>query len=247
MDIYFYDQSPYFMNISALVEKLRFNVSSIFDGIPQSDITLLQKNTVKIEEKKDTVIFKEGFYPKGVYLITKGILKVYQVNKNGDNQMVDFYGVGELMGYRPLISNEPNPVTVETLEDCTLLYIPKKYFMEVLNRSPLLSNKLLVRLSHEFTVWVNRVSIFTQQSIKENVALTLLILEEKYGRAEKAGPIVINLPRKDFANYVGTTVETLVRVLRVLKDEGIVSTKGRGIVITNRDKLAQKLGTSFHA
>jgi CRP-like cAMP-binding protein len=235
------------MNVTALVDKLRFNASNIFEGIPQQDVALLERNIVKIEEKKETILFKEGFYPKGVYLINKGILKIYQVNKDGDNQIVDFYGAGELIGYRPLISNDPNPVTAETLEDCFMSFIPKKYFLEVLNRSPLLSNKLLINLSHEFTVWINRVSIFTQQSIKENVALTLLILEEKYGRNKKYDPTVINLPRKDFANYVGTTVETLVRVLRVLKDEGIISAKGRGIIILDRDKLAQKLGESFHA
>jgi len=235
------------MNVNALVDKLRFNANNIFEGIPQNDVTQLLRNTVKLEEKKGSVLFKEGFYPKGVYIINKGILKMYQVNKDGDNQIVDFYGPGELVGYRPLISNEPNPITAEILEDSVISYIPKKCFIEVLNRSPLLSTKLLINLSHEFTVWINRVSIFTQQSIKENVALTLLILEEKYGRNKKTAPTVINLPRKDFSNYVGTTVETLVRILRVFKDEGIISTKGRGIVIVNKDKLAQKLGDSFHA
>jgi CRP-like cAMP-binding protein len=236
------------MNITTLIDKLRLNPVSIFEGISHSDLTLVQKNTMRIEEEKNTLLFKEGFYPKGVYLLNKGMLKIYQVDKNGDNQIVDFYGAGEIVGYRPIISDEPNPVTAETLEGCVLSFIPKKYFLEVLHRSTLLSNRLLTTLSHEFTVWVNRVSIFTQQSIKENVALTLLMLDEKYGRSTKKGtPVVINLPRKDFANYVGTTVETLVRTLRILKDEKIISTKGRGIVITDKDKLAHKLGENFHA
>lgn len=236
------------MNINALIEKLRFNAVPIFEGLPQGDAALLQKSIVTIEEKKDAIIIKEGFYPKGVYIINKGLLKIYQVNANGEDQIVDFYGTGELIGYRPIISNETNPVTVETLEDTTLSYIPTKNFLEVLHRSPVLSNRLLAALSHEFTVWVNRVSIFTQQSIKENVALTLLMLDEKYSRSAKKGaPVVINISRKDFANFVGTTVETLVRILRILKDEGIVSAKGRGIVILDKDKLAQKLGANFHA
>jgi len=236
------------MNINTLIEKLRFNAVPIFEGLPPADVSLLQKNMVKIEEQKNTVLIREGFYPKGVYIINKGLLKIYQVSADGEDQIVDFYGTGELIGYRPVISNETNPVTVETLEDSTLSYIPTQVFLQVLQRSPVLSNRLLAALSHEFTVWVNRVSIFTQQSIKENVALTLLMLDEKYGRSEKKGtPVVINISRKDFANFVGTTVETLVRTLRVLKDEGIISSKGRGIVILDREKLAQKLGENFHA
>jgi len=234
------------MNINSLTDKLRFTRISLFEGISQNDQALIRKNAVMMEEKKGTLLFKEGFYPQGVYLIHKGVLKIYQVNKDGDNQIVDFYSAGDLAGFRPIISNEANPVTAETLEDSMVLYIPKKYFLEVLRRSPVLSNRLLSALSHEFTVWVNRVSIFTQQSIKENIALTLLILDEKYGRNTKKGaPVVINLPRKDFANYVGTTVETLVRVLRIYKDEHIISTKGRSITITDKNKLSVKLGETL--
>lgn len=236
------------MNVNTLIEKLQLNAAPIFDGLPHNEISLIQKNSIKLEEKKKTILFKESFYPKGVYLVNKGIIKIYQVNKDGDNQIIDFYGAGELIGYRQIISGEPNPVTAETIEDCIISYIPKKYFLDVLHRSPLLSNRLLTALSHEFTVWVNRVSIFTQQSIKENMALALLIMNEKYGRTPKKGlPVIINISRKDFANYVGTTVETLVRILRVLKDENIISAKGRGIVIVDKNKLAQKLGGTFHA
>jgi CRP-like cAMP-binding protein len=76
----------------------------------------------------------------------------------------------------------------------------------------------------------------------------LLLFEEKYGRTHKTGTsVVINMPRKDFANYVGTTVETLVRILRVFKDEKIISAKGRRILILDKDKLASKLGETFFA
>lgn len=234
------------MDINSLIDKLRFTEVSLFEGISSGDLALIQKNTVRIEQPKNTILFKEGAYSKGVYILHKGIIKIYQVNKDGDKQIVYFYGPGEILGYRPLISDEPNAVTAETLEDCLLSYIPKKYFHEVLLRSPVLSNRLLKTLSHEFTIWVNRVSIFTQQSIKENVALTLLLLEEKYGRTNKGTTALISLPRKDFANYVGTTVETLVRILRVFKDERIITTSGRSIVVLDKGKLAFKLGeTTF--
>jgi CRP-like cAMP-binding protein len=234
------------MSINELVDKLRFNAVSLFDGVPPVDLATIQKNTVRIEEKKNTVLFKEGFYPKGIYILSKGLVKIYQVNKEGENQIVDFYGPGELVGYRSIISDELNPVTAETLEDCIISYIPRKNFMDVVHRSPALSNRLFATLSHEFTVWVNRISIFTQQSLKENVALTLLLMNEKYGRSTKSNePVVINLPRKDFANYVGTTVESLVRILRVFKDERIISAKGRGIIILDKNKLASKLKKSL--
>jgi CRP-like cAMP-binding protein len=236
------------MKVDSLIDKLHFTSIINFEGIPQNDLAALRRSIVKVEEKKNKIIFREGAYPKGIYILHKGIIKIYQINKDGDKQIIYFYGPGELFGYRPLISEEPNPVTAECLEDCVLSFIPKENFLDVLQKSPALSNLLLKTLSHEFTVWVNIISIFTQQSIKENVALALLLLEEKYGRTYKEGtPIVINMPRKDFANYVGTTVETLVRILRVFKDEKIISAKGRRILILDKKKLAFKLGETFFA
>jgi CRP-like cAMP-binding protein len=234
------------MDINSLIAKLRFNEVSFFEGIAQVDLMLIRKNIEKTEESKNTILFREGFYPKGVYIIHKGIIKIYQVNKDGEKQIVYFYGPGEVLGYRPLISDEANPVTAEVMEDCVLSFIPRKYFLDVLQHSPLLSNRLLKTLSHEFSVWVNRISIFTQQSIKENVALTLLLMDEKYGRtAKKDSQVIINISRRDFSNYVGTTVETLVRILRVFKDEKIITTHGRGIVILDKSKLARQLGDTF--
>jgi CRP-like cAMP-binding protein len=236
------------MSISELIDKLSLNGFSIFEGLSKSDLDIIEKDMETIEEKGNTILFKEGSYPKGVYLVNKGIVKIYQVNRDGENQIVDFYGSGEITGYRPMLSNETFPITAETVGDSVISFIPKSSFLEVLNRSPSFSKRLLTTLSHEFTVWVNRISIFAQQSIKENVALTLLLLEEKYGREIKNGQrVIINIPRKDLANYVGTTVETLVRILRIFKDEKIITANGRGIIILDKERLALKLGETFFA
>ena len=70
------------------------------------------------------------------------------------------------------------------------------------------------------------------------IFLILLILNEKYKKAGKEHlNTVINLSRENIAKFSGTTVESLVRVLRVLKDDDIISTKGRKIIIQNPEAL----------
>src|ERR1700722_3562264 len=126
------------MKVDSLIDKLHFTSTISFEVIPQSDLAALRKSIIKVEEKKNKVLFKEGAYPKGIYILHKGLIKIYQVNKDGDKQIIYFYGPGELLGYRPLISEEPNPVTAEALEDCVLSFIPKDNFLDVLHRSPAL-------------------------------------------------------------------------------------------------------------
>ena len=193
---------------------------------------------VKIEEKKGKIIYREGSYSLGVYILLKGKIKIYQTNKEGKEQIVYIYRAGDIMGYRPLLCSEPHPVSAATLEDTELSFIPRDHFMHLLEELPVLSRLLLTNLSHEFTVWINKLTVFGQQAVRERLALSLLILREKYKENDAPdAPVEIDLSREDLANYAGTTVETLVRMLRNFKNEGLINSKGRKISVFNIQQL----------
>jgi len=74
--------------------------------------------------------------------------------------------------------------------------------------------------------------------VRERLALVLLILNDKYKRKGKEHwPAAINLSRENVANYASTTIETLARMLRYLKDEKIIKTEGRKIIIIRQKEL----------
>jgi len=227
------------------IQKFHFNADPILDHLPQKDQDLIKSEMVRKEEKKDKIIFKEGTRSRGLYILKKGRVKIYQINKDGKEQIVHIYRKGEMMGYRPLLCNEPHPVFAKTLEDCTINFIASDVFLMVLNQSPVLAQGLLVNLSHEFNVWVNKISIFSQQPVLERVALSLLILNETYKSTSRPRlHSVIDLSREDLANYIGTTIETLVRMLRFLKDKKIIQAHGRKITVLKTNEL-EKLAAFY--
>ena len=143
-----------------------------------------------------------------------------------------------MFGYRPIISGGTHPVSAQVLEDCVISFIPANNFLKVVKTSLEFSNRVLVNLSHEFTVWTNRISIFAHRPVRQRLALCLLILNEKYGREKnKHLPSAINLSRDDMGNYIGAAKETLVRALLQLKKKGIVRSKGRKIMILKLKEL----------
>lgn len=220
------------------ISKYYFISGSILEGLPEDELFLLKKVMTRKELKKGTIISKQGSYPKGVYFVRKGKVKIYQTGADGKEQIVYIYTQGETFGYRPILCNETHPVSAKTLEDSVLSFIPKDSFLKVLNRSTSLSNKLLRNLSYEFSVWINRISAFAQKGLRERIALSLLIMNEKYKKKGKEHlPAEINLSRDDFANYVGTSKEPLVRALRHFKDENLIRTNGRKIVVLDAVKL----------
>lgn len=220
------------------IERYHFRTTSLLEGLPRDEFRLLKENMVRKEIKKGKLIYREGSHSKGVYILRKGKVKIYQSNKDGKEQIVYIYRKGESMGYRPIICEEPHPVSAAALENCVISFIPRYYFQKVLEKSLVLSNRLLVNLSHEFTVWTNKISVFAHQPVRERVALSLLILNEKYMQENKVNaPSVINLSRNDLANYVGTAEETLVRMLQDFKQRKIIRTEGRKIIILKPKEL----------
>ena len=220
------------------IGKYHFISGSILEGLPKHELNLLKERMARRELKRGTIIFREDSYPKGVYFLRKGKVKIYQVGAEGKEQIVYIYTKGETFGYRPILCNEKHPVSAKTLEDSVISFIPLDSFLKVLSKSTALSNKLLRNLSHEFSVWINRISAFAQKGLRERIALSLLILNEKYKKKGKEHlPVGISISRDDFANYLGTSKEPLVRALRAFKDEKLIRTKGRKIIVLDTKKL----------
>ena len=217
------------------LQKFYFENADLLDKIPSKDKLKLQKGILKKKIKSGKLIYKEGARPKGVYILKKGKVKIFQSNQDGRKQIMYIYVKGELFGYRPILCGEFHPVTAVALEDCSYDFIPTNYFIECLKQSIELNNVLLISLSHEFSVWVNNISVFAQYPVKSRIALGLLVLQEKYRMNGELSEV--NLSREDLASYVGTVKETAVRVLQEYKKNGIIETQGRKIRILKPEKL----------
>src|ERR1043165_4972559 len=224
------------------ISKYYFVTGNLFEGLPEEHSQMLKSGMTKLEKKKGEIVFNKGSFPTGVYILRKGKVKVYQANQSGKSQILNIFKKGEYFGYKPIVCEDVNPVTAEVMEDAVLSFIPKSVFLKTLEVSPQLSRKLLTTLSCEFSIWVNTATAFAQQSARERFALVLLILNEKF--KEKDEPVELNLSREDLASYVGTAIETLVRIIRELKDKKIIQVKGRRIRIM-KPALLEKMTESY--
>lgn len=93
-------------------------------------------------------------------------------------------------------------------------------------------------LSHEFAVLANSITMFAQKSVRERLAMQLIVLREKYKVNFQPGqPVEINMSRDDLASLVGTARENVVRMLSDFKEEKIVETKGRLIIVHDVNRL----------
>jgi len=220
------------------IDKWDFQSGSILTDLPSEDFELLTANKTEQTYSKGEIIFREGAYPSGIFYVTKGKLKKYKVDKDGKEHIIYVANVGELLGYHAILSEDRYPDSAAALEQSTIAFIPREDFLETLHQSMILTNRLLKTLSHEFAVLINGLTLFSQKSVRERLALQLIVLREKYKVNFQTGMSVeINMSRDDLASLVGTGRENIVRVLTEFKGEGILDTKGRKIIVKNVNKL----------
>lgn len=213
-------------------DNFNFNSDSIFKGLPEYDLNLLYKNMVTHTYKKGETLFREGSFPTGIYFIKKGKVKKYKTDKDGKEQIFYFYRKGELLGYHALLSEEKFTDSASTIEESIISFIPKDDFLSAVQLSSILSNRLLKVMSHEFGVLVNGLAVLAQKTVRERLALSLLVLRDKFKKENQENkPVELDLSRDDLAKFVGTARETLVRLLHDFKEEGLVETNGRKIIL----------------
>lgn len=228
------------MPASFPIDKFHFKSDSILEELPEKDLKALKSKMISYKFKKGKMVFSEGTYPSGIFYLKKGKVKKYKTDRDGREHIIYVCNSGELFGYPALLSEEPYSDSAATLEDAVLDFIPKDAFFKILEQSPILSTKLLKNLSHEFGVLENSIINFAHQSVRERLALSLLILKEKFrDKNNPNSPVEITLSREDLSNVTGTVVETLVRLLHDFKDEGLIETEGRKIRILDAKKLVK--------
>ncbi|MCE3278088.1 MAG: Crp/Fnr family transcriptional regulator [Bacteroidetes bacterium] len=226
------------------IENYHLKSSSLFDFLSSEETKLVKGKMVRKEYDRGEYLFKEQSFSRGIYIIRKGKVKIFQTNNEGKQSIVYIYKKGEYFGYRPILAKEPHPVSAVAMDNVVISFISKDLFLNLLEGSSTLANELLYTLSKEFSVWVNKMTIFSQYGVKERVALSLLILNQVYQQNdEKNKPVLIAINREDFAGFVGTAKETLVRMLRIFKDEKIITTRGTKIIILKPKVLLNMIAT----
>jgi CRP-like cAMP-binding protein len=221
------------------IDKWNFASGSIFEGLPENIFDLLETHKTEENYKKGETVFRERAFPVGIYYIIKGKIKKYKVDKFGKEQIIYVANAGELVGYHAVLADSQYPDSAATLEESVIAFIPREDFLAAIEVSNVLSRRLLKALSHEFAVLANSLTI-AHKSVRERLALQLIVLREKYKvNFEPGMNVVINMSRDDLANLVDTARENVVRMLSAFREEGIVETKGSKITVLDVKKLIE--------
>jgi CRP/FNR family transcriptional regulator len=188
--------------------------------------------------ERGKILFSDCEEANGFYVVLSGKVKLYKISPEGKEQIVHVISAFDAFGEASLFLKGSHPFYAETLNDCQLLFFPKRDFLQLLNRSPRLSANLSITLSDYVKRLSSLVEDLSLREIPSRIAKYLLDLSLKQSKGRKSFEnIELDLSRSQLASRLGTIRETLSKSLGKMKAQGIIDIKKSRISILNREAL----------
>jgi CRP-like cAMP-binding protein len=211
---------------------------SIFRDLNAQEMERVLEICIQRQYRKKTTIFHEGDTKEAVFFIQDGLVKTYKTDENGHEQIVSFLKAGDMFPHVGFFNANPYPATAETLVDTQLIAVPLRSFEHLLLSTPTIAVKVMTVLANKIIELQNKLQEFTGQDVNNRALSFLLHLADKHGEI-KGDTVHIDLPitHLEFANSIGTTRETVNRLLNTLRKENIIETHRNGFIILDFDAL----------
>ena len=174
--------------------------------------------------KKKDILFLEGDKGSALYLCLKGSIQLYKSSDDGQEVVIRMIKPGELFAEAILFEQDRYPVSATALEDSLVAMISKIQFDCLLENSHFRKD-FIANLMSKLRFLTQQIQTLTSQDVETRL---FGFLKEHFGQAET---IKTNLSKKDVAAAIGTTPETLSRLLKKIEAENKLTWEGKTIHI----------------
>lgn len=182
-------------------------------NVPTEKINLCSLEYEIRKIPKNTFLLQSGDICKNIFFVEKGLLRMYSIDKNGKEHIIQFAPESWLISDRSsLYFNEKSVYYIEAVEESEVIYLNLDFF-----------NKLV----EQFPDSIERSDVLVQKHVKslQDRINSLLgeTAEERYLKFVKMFPdLLLRVPQWMVASYLGITPESLSRVRKELARKNFI-------------------------
>jgi CRP/FNR family cyclic AMP-dependent transcriptional regulator len=204
--------------------------------------TLEAMDTVKFTSvyPKGSVLFVEGESPRGIFVVCSGRVKLTTSSSEGRTLIVRVAGPGEVLGASGAILGRPYELSAETIEPTQLNFIGRDDFLRLLTAHPEACMHTAQQLSEKYHFAQREIrSLGLSQTTGEKLARLILDWCERDGDKTPRGiRLQVLLTHEEIAQMIGTTRETVTRILSDWRRKEVIDIKGSNLFVRAHQKLS---------
>lgn len=201
---------------------------------PTLRLELFFRDFRKLHYKKGETILRAEDSPTGVYLLTKGFVRLYAVSKSGEILTLIIFKPGDFFPVMWAINNVRTDYYLEAMTNVDLWRAGQDKFVAFIKSNPEVFFELTSKILVRFGGLLKRMEYLVFGNAYAKVASIITICAERFSRSEK-GKVIIEVPltHSDLASMVGVTRETASIEIKKIEKKGLIGHQGRLIVVKN--------------
>lgn len=214
----------------------------IFSELDDNILSRIEELGLFRNYKKDMIIMDEGNEGPGLFIITKGAVKITRNDSEGREIILTILGEYEYFGEMSLLDGQNPSANVIAMENTELFYLGREQFMQLIQYNPKITYALLEGLIKRLRAADDKIKSLSLLKAEGKIISAIIQLAEISGTM-KQGMVEVDLPfQHDIANIAGTSRETVSRVLHALEKKGLVQLEGSKIRIPDYNTFKKSYG-----
>lgn len=231
-------KAPYGLEIIENCNDCKHTNPSFFCGFSRPVRQALNQVSHKSTLPAGVVLFVEGQNPRGVFVLCSGKVNLSTTSREGKILILKTAQAGEALGLSASISGVAYETTAETASPCQLNFVDRAHLLELLESHPEVGVHAAQSLSRDFqNAYRDIHDLVLTRSSAGKLARLLLSQSPTQDADSVEVRIASSMTHEEIAQRIGSSRETVTRLLSDLKRKHLIRLDGPTLVIRNRMAL----------
>lgn len=188
--------------------------------------------------QEEACFFHQGEPSEWLYVLCSGRVKLQQVNEQGDQIVVSYFGPGQGLGIIVALSGMDYPLTAEAIEPCVAVGWQQDEMKQLMQQYPELAMNGMKLVGRRFVRLQEQFQDMATKQVEQRIARNLLRLVRQFGRQVEEGVLIdIPLSRQDLAEMTGTNIYNVSRIMKKWEHSGWIISHRKEVILCKAHEL----------
>ena len=207
---------------------------SWYELLTDEEKLMIDDHSVSLNFKKGETVCKQGAFASHIFFLEEGLVKVYLEERN-NNLILTLSTNHSLLGLPSVFEgNNKLPYSISTYTDSIIRMIDIQVFKHLLKQNPTFAFRIINVLNENTSQIYGRFYSLTQKQLHGRLADILLCMAT---RIFKSKSFELPLSRADLGDLTGMSTESVIRMMKEFKDDGLIDMQCKSIELLDIARL----------
>lgn len=213
--------------------------TALFSALSDAELESLAACTIVRSYASGELVFSEGAPCVGLYIVSKGRVRIFKTSPSGREQVLALEGPGSSIAELPVFDGGPYPASAAAVEPSELLLIARKDFRALCMECPEIALKVLQVAGARLRRLVGIIEELSFTTVRHRLVSWIL----RQPKNEDGRSFMLNASHQELAAQIGTVRELVSRNLARLQAQEFIGINGHQVTVLNLEGLEAELSS----